>query len=158
MARRSFLASSVAICRNNLAPELKSRSYTALVTSTLLYGSEAWERASAHRAKLTRFHNHCCSRMPQVSRKEQKAGWISLLQSASIRLARQDSQNVRRAGAEKNDVWMATKRPRSMASWASLSLVQNVSHGKSVAPMGLARSWTKPKMTIAVERIQIILA
>ena len=67
-------------CNGSLSRKTKRMVYRAAVLGVLLYGTETWATKRVSTQKVEAFNNRCLRRIMNISRAEQRAGYISSVQ------------------------------------------------------------------------------
>ena len=67
-------------CNGSLSRKTKRMVYRAAVLGVLLYGTETWATKRVSTQKVEAFNNKCLRRIMNISRAEQRAGYISSVQ------------------------------------------------------------------------------
>ena len=67
-------------CNGSLYRKTKRMVYHAAVLGVLLYGAETWATKGVSTQKVEAFNNRCLQRIMNISRAEQRAGYISSVQ------------------------------------------------------------------------------
>ena len=68
------------ICNGSSSRKTKRMVYRAAVLGVLLYGAETWATKRVSMQKVEAFNNRCLWRIMNITRAEQRAGYISSVQ------------------------------------------------------------------------------
>ena len=71
------------ICNGSSSRKTKRMFYHAAVLGVLLYGAETWATKRVSTQKVEAFNNRCLRRIMNITRAEQRAGYVSSVQMRS---------------------------------------------------------------------------